>query len=74
MCSSDLYIGCAWSYSIYLEQMFMAELYLWHLKWERSGKAGSIEQIPPPQLLDNVHELLDPAARNRRSSSLASAS
>jgi hypothetical protein len=69
-----VYIGCAWSYSVYLEQMFMAELYLWHLKWERSGKAVSIDKIPPPQLLDRVFELRESAARNRGSSSLASAS
>jgi hypothetical protein len=29
-----LYIGLAWSFSMHLEQMFSACLYLWHLKRE----------------------------------------
>jgi hypothetical protein len=62
-----IYIGVAWSYSIYLEQMFTAELYLWNLKWEREVKARQLrgesrlpelEDIPLPHLLDEVHELL----------------
>lgn len=65
-----LYIGMAWSYSIYLEQMFTAELYLWHLKWEREVKARQLrgeqlpelEEIPLPHLLDEVHELLEGSA------------
>lgn len=63
-----LYIGMVWSYSIYLEQMFTAELYLWNLKWEREVKARQLrgekdlpelEEIPLPHLLDEVHELLE---------------
>ncbi|HVS33788.1 MAG TPA: hypothetical protein VMS98_20300 [Thermoanaerobaculia bacterium] len=77
-----IYTGCAWSYSIYLEQMYMAELYLWNLKWERTSKARELrgeeplafDKVPRPHLLDNVHDLLEPAARNRPASSLASAS
>jgi hypothetical protein len=61
-----IYIGFAWSYSIYLEQMFTAELYLWNLKWEREVKARQLrgerlpelEEIPKPMLLDEVPELL----------------
>jgi hypothetical protein len=32
---TTIYVGLAWSFCIYLEQMFMAQLYLWHMKWER---------------------------------------
>lgn len=61
-----LYIAFAWSYSIYLEQMFTAGLYIWHLKWEENielaQKEGrpipSMEDIPMPSLLDEVPELL----------------
>jgi hypothetical protein len=30
-----IYCGLAWSFCLYLEQMFVAQLYLWHMKWER---------------------------------------
>ena len=58
------YIAFAWSYSIYLEQMFAAELYLWNLKWEKQvAKAKNeglpvpnLSEIPKPSLLDEIHE------------------
>lgn len=62
-----IYIAFAWSYSIYLEQMFAAELYLWNYKWEKAvivaQQAGqpipSINDVPHPSLLDNVQELVE---------------
>jgi hypothetical protein len=62
-----IYIAFAWSFSIYLEQMFCAELYLWHLKWEdairvakQKGRKGptSISQVKKPCLLDEVNDLI----------------
>lgn len=62
-----MYIAFVWSYSVYLEQMFAAGLYLWHMKWERAvGNAQrdgtpipSMRQIPQPSILDDVHELIE---------------
>ncbi len=62
-----IYIAFAWSYSIYLEQMFTAELYLWNLKWERQieeekkvGKPLSkLRDVRRPSVLDEVSELLE---------------
>lgn len=62
-----IYIAFGWSYSIYLEQMFTAELYLWNHKWEkevakaqREGRPiPTLNQVPRPSILDDVHELVD---------------
>ncbi len=43
-----IYIAFAWSYTIYLEQMFTAELYLWHLKYENEVKLAEKEGRPIP--------------------------
>jgi hypothetical protein len=52
-----IYSAIVWTTEIYLEQMSLGLLYLWHLKWEKSGTIGNIESIDKPSLLDNVHEL-----------------
>jgi len=60
-----IYTAFAWSYSLYLEQMFIAQLYLWHLKWEkqiekekRHGKQLSkLKDVKKPSLLDEIFEL-----------------
>lgn len=63
-----IYIAFAWSYTIYLEQMFTAELYMWHLKWEKEVEAKrehpdfsyiSLSDVPRPSILDGVPDLLD---------------
>ncbi len=63
-----VYIAFAWSYTIYLEQMFVAELYLWHLKWEREYNAAQSEleykpvsfyDVKRPSLLDDVSDLVN---------------
>jgi len=62
-----LYIGIAWSYSIYLEQMFAAELYLWQMKYEkevaeakRTGdKIPEFNDIKRPFVLDEIPDLIE---------------
>lgn len=59
------YVGTGWTFSIYLEQMFAADLFLWHKEWEqavaaaeRSGAAGPpMADVPRPTLLDDVASL-----------------
>ena len=43
-----IYMGLAWSFTIYLEQMFMAQLYLWHMKWEESVSRAKLNHQPLP--------------------------
>jgi preprotein translocase subunit SecG len=43
-----IYMGLAWSFSIYLEQMFMAQLYLWHMTWEESVSRAKLTHQPAP--------------------------
>lgn len=62
-----IYIGFAWSFSIYLEQMFAAELYLWQLKYEEEcnnaraeGKLQpKFEDTQRPHILDEVPDLIE---------------
>lgn len=63
---SIVYIAFAWSFSVYIEQMLMAELYLWHLKWEREVRCAeehgtnvpAFEEVEIPSVLDNKMDLL----------------
>lgn len=60
-----LYVIFALSYAIYMEQLFMAQFYMWYRKWEilaiKSLKAGykppEIEDIPVPSILDKRNDL-----------------
>jgi len=60
-----LYSGFAWSFSIFLEQMFAAELYLRHLIWEKeckkalsmNKKAPKFKKVRKPLLFDNIYDL-----------------
>ncbi|MDP2232365.1 MAG: hypothetical protein Q8K89_01925 [Actinomycetota bacterium] len=60
-----LYSAFAWSFTIMLEQLFTAELYLWHLLWRRectnaaeSGTAApELCDIRPPALTDRLPSL-----------------
>lgn len=62
-----VYLAFAWSYSIYLEQMFSAELYLWNHKWQKAKHKAQQEGRPAPllsavarpTLLDDVRELVE---------------
>jgi len=61
-----IYSAFAWSFSIFIEQMFAAQLYLWHLKWIQatqdaatsSLKLPKFEDVPPPSILDDVPEFI----------------
>lgn len=60
-----IYIGFGWSFSLYIEQMFMAGLYIWHIKWEwlckEAEKKGApvpeFTAIRPPEILKALPEL-----------------
>lgn len=59
------YVVVVASITLLLEQIYVAELYLWHLRWERAkieaaarGQAlPEIHHIPKPSLLDEVPDL-----------------
>lgn len=61
-----IYIGLAWSFCMYLEQMSMAQLYLWHLKWEKAREEAKLTRRPipefrevsPPRLLEGMPDFL----------------
>ncbi len=52
-----LYECIIWTLSVYLEQMSVALLYLWHLKWVKNGGEGDLSSVAKPDLFDNVYEL-----------------
>lgn len=52
-----IYEGFVWTLGIYLEQMSVGLLYLWHLKWLKKGGKGKLSSVPRPNLLDNVNDL-----------------
>lgn len=60
------YIAFAWSYSMYLEQMYVAELYLWHRQWckevliaKEMGKSEPrLQDVKRPSLLDDGNALV----------------
>lgn len=64
-----IYMGFAWSLSLYFEQMYMAQLYLWHMTWERAvaqaTAAGqpipAFKDVPQPELLTKTPALFDVA-------------
>ncbi len=59
------YSGLVWTVSIYLEQMFVADLFLWHKEYEQAVAAArrrgherpSMREVPRPTLLDDVASL-----------------
>jgi hypothetical protein len=55
-----LYTAFAWSYSMYLEQMFTAELFLWYKNWEDKVRIAKDTGQQPPRMNDvNQPSLLD---------------
>jgi hypothetical protein len=54
-----IYSAFAWSFTFFIEQMFAAQLYLWHIKWLSECKqayasnriAPRFEQVPPPEIM-----------------------
>ena len=61
-----IYCGFAWSFSLLLEQLFTAELYLWDLKWrevcaaaEKQGQLPpKLNDVPRPSIMDDKADLL----------------
>lgn len=59
------YGGLAWSYGIFVEQLFVSELYLWHLKWRQANAfakqnnfpALNLAEVAKPCLLDEIREV-----------------
>jgi len=47
-----IYSGFAWSFSLLLEQLFTAELYLWDLKWREACVIAADKDLPSPKLRD----------------------
>jgi hypothetical protein len=47
-----LYIGLAWSFSMLLEQLFAAELYLWHLLWKKDCAEALTKGLDEPKFSD----------------------
>ena len=47
-----IYLGLLWSLTIYLEQLFMAQIYLWHLTWERAVREALDQNKEMPELVD----------------------
>ena len=60
------YCGFAWSFSVLLEQLFTAELYLWSRMWniecDKAKRAGEIlpelHEIRRPSILDNISDIV----------------
>lgn len=52
-----IYECIIWTVGIYMEQMSVGLLYLWHIKWVKYGSKGELSDVPKPDLLDNVYEL-----------------
>ncbi len=60
-----IYVLCALSYAIYMEQLFMAQFYMWYRKWEEVAKKSleigrqppPMEDIPVPSILDKYNDL-----------------
>ena len=47
-----IYCAFAWSFALFLEQMFVAELYLWHMHWEQEVTNAKASGRPEPALAD----------------------
>lgn len=47
-----VYIALAWSFAIYIEQMFTAELYMWHMKWTKAVQKAKESGLAEPELKD----------------------
>ncbi len=45
-----LYVAIAWSYSMYVEQLYAANLYLWYMAWDKEAKLAKAMGDPVPAL------------------------
>lgn len=77
--STMIYCAFAWSFSLFLEQIFVAELYLWHMIWEKEAEVARLEGRPKPRLadvkrpsiMDDVDDLLLATSPRKASRSLS---
>ena len=61
-----VYAGLAWSYTVYLELMFVAELYLWQMNWEYAVRkaeevgapAPAFYEVQRPSIIDDTPDLI----------------
>ncbi|MHB1452028.1 MAG: hypothetical protein ACYCXR_09435 [Coriobacteriia bacterium] len=66
-----VYCAFAWSFSVMLEQMFTAQLYLWHTQWEDActaaaasgGEPPTLRDVKQPSLVDGI-SAMKPAAQS----------
>lgn len=62
-----VYTGFAWSFSLLIEQLYTAELYLWHMHWEKvhqeAKKNGlnepKLSDVKRPSIMDDIPDLLN---------------
>ena len=52
-----IYVGIIWTLEVYLEQMSIGILYMWHMKWLKKGGQGELSSVKKPDLFDDIHEL-----------------
>jgi hypothetical protein len=64
-----IYAGIVWTVEMYLEQMTVALLYLWHVKWESAGSKGELSAVTLPHMLDDVAEFNQLAQAKSQTSS-----
>jgi hypothetical protein len=70
--TTTIYCGFAWSLSMLLEQLFTAELYLWHLMWEKDCEIAQengeeppkLESVKRPSIMDNIPDLANANAQS----------
>lgn len=61
-----IYVGFAWSLSILMEQLFTAELYVWHMNWEKAsadaqrsgGNLPKLRDVKRPSLTDGITDMV----------------
>jgi len=61
-----LYSMLAWSFTFFIEQMYAAELYLWHMNWKKECDKAykhnkpipAFEEIKQPSIIDDVPDLI----------------
>lgn len=49
-----IYEGIIWTLGIYLEQMTLALLYQWHLKWVAAGGVGDLDPAQRPNYFEEI--------------------
>lgn len=60
-----VYIAFSWSLSFLVEQLYVAELYLWHINWEKERKSAiligkklpKLKRTKKPSFFDNITSL-----------------